>query len=300
MGIDILERIKDIDDLATLPSIGVEVMEKAESPDVSIREISEIIHRDPALSARVLKIAHSPIYRRASQHIDTIQKAIMVLGLNEIVNLAATISVLDSFSKRQSPHEEGIRTAFWNHCMATAIIARRLCLTIGMRLQGRDFTGGLLHDIGKLILYEHFHDQFVQAYNISMENNCPMYESELHIMGTTHMEVGQYLAKRWNLPSFLQDIIRFHHDPDRAEHTDLVSLISISNLLAKAKQFACGGDHISIILADQPAWRLMREHGYPMEDLDMERITFEMDDLGAQIKEYISSLSDHQTGEPVQ
>lgn len=285
---DLLEKIKRIEDLPTLPAVAMEVLTLAHSPEVTMGRLSEVIHQDPPLAAKMLKMANSSFYRRGDKTVETIQRALMVLGLNEIVNIASSVSVLSTFTSRKG----FIWESFWDHCVGTALVARIMARKIKMNTQGREFVGGLLHDIGKIVLDYAAREDFTRALDLSIERDCPLYEAEQEILGTTHMEVGAFLAQKWNLPDYLADIICWHHAPGQAQFQPMTALISIADLLTKAKQLSYGGDRMSFVLADQEGWRILIEHHYPMDDLDIERITFEMDDLGDKVRDYIRSVNE--------
>lgn len=287
----VLDIIRNVEDLPTLPAVAVEVIGLSRTPDVSIKKISECIYKDPPLATKVLRMANSPFYRRGSGEVDTLHRAILLLGLNEIINIATSVSVLSILPPKGSTGET-IREMFWNHCIATGLIARHIDKKLGMRSTGREFVAGLLHDIGKIILDEYFHDKFMEAHAFSIDVDCPMYEAEMEILGTTHMEIGTFLAQKWNLPGYIADITLHHHNPEQAQFKDITSLITIADLLAKAKEFSCGGDRMSFVLSDQSAWHILKQMGYPVHLLDIERITFETDDIGQKVAQYISTVSE--------
>ncbi len=291
MGSSVLDIIKGINDIPTLPSVAMEVMDLTRSPEVSIREISECIHKDPALALRVIRMANSSFYRRGSKEIDTIHRAILLMGLNEVVNIATSVSVLSILTPKDD-EEESMRRRLCNHCVATALIARHMDKKIHLRAQGREFVGGLLHDIGKIIFDEYFHDRFLEAHELSIRKSRPMFEAEREVFGITHMEVGSFLAQRWKLPPYLADVILHHHNPADAQIKDITALISIANLLAKAREISCGGDTLSFVLKDQGAWLILKKLGHPMDALDIERITFEIEDIGQEVHKYISTVLD--------
>lgn len=287
----ILEIIKNIEDIPTLPMVAMEVMNLSKTPGVSIKEISECIHKDPPLAAKVLKLANSAFYRRSSQEIDTLHRAILLMGLNEIINITTSVSVLSILGTKDKKGE-CLRIRFWDHCVATGLIARLVDKKIHLKSQGREFVGGLLHDIGKIIFDEFFHDKFMEAHALSIRKSCPMFEAEMEVLGTTHMEVGHFIARKWGLPPYIADINLHHHHPGKAQFKDITSLISIADLLAKAKELSCGGDSASFILKDQEAWQILRKMGHPMDSLDIERITFEIEDVGEEVKTYLSTVSE--------
>ncbi|MBN2298005.1 MAG: HDOD domain-containing protein [Deltaproteobacteria bacterium] len=287
----VLDVIQNVEDLPTLPAVAIEVIGLSRSSDVSIKAVSECIYKDPPLATKVLKMANSSFYRRGSGEVDTLHRAILLMGLNEIINITTSVSVL-SVLPPQGSTGESIRDTFWNHCIATALIARYVDKKLGMRSMGREFVGGLLHDIGKIILDEYFHDEFMEAHAFSIDVDCPMYEAEMEVLGTTHMEVGSFLAQKWNLPGYITDITLHHHHPDQAQYKDINSLVCISDLLAKAKEFSCGGDRMSFVLSDQSAWHIMKQMGHPVHLLDLERMTFEIENIGEEVSEYISTISE--------
>lgn len=289
MQAHILDRIKNIEDLPTLPSVALEVLSLAHQIDVSIQSIAECIHRDPPLAAKVLRMSNSAFYRRGDRKIETLHHAIIFLGLAQIINITTSLSVFSALKSRKA-QEVSIRENFWDHSVATGLIARYIDKKLSMRSMGREFVAGLLHDIGKIILDQYFHEEFIAAYNMSLDKDMSMYETEMEVCGTNHMEVGYYVAKKWNLPDYLGDVILWHHQPSQAAHRDMAALISIADLLAKAKEMSCGGDRMSFILSDQEAWQVLKERGYAVEALDIERITFEMETIGDQVKHYIDTV----------
>jgi putative nucleotidyltransferase with HDIG domain len=292
----VFDTIKNIDDLPTLPSVALEVINLSRSPGVSIKTVSECIYQDPPLATKVLRMANSSFYRRGSTEIETLHRALLMMGLNEIINITTSVSVLSILPPKGSKGES-IRKAFWNHCIATGLIARHIDEKLGMKSMGRDFVGGLLHDIGKIILDEYFHEQFMEAHAFSIDLDCPMYEAEMEVLGVTHMEVGHFLSQKWGLPGYISDITLNHHNPKDAHFKDINALISISDLMAKAKEFSFGGDRMSFVLKDQEAWHILKQRGYPVNTVDLERFTFEIENISEEVKTYISAVSEPDTEE---
>lgn len=290
MPSSVIDSIKNLDELPTLPTIAVQVLSLVQAKEVDIQELSATIHQDPSLSARILRIANSAFYRRGTRSIETIHRSIMLLGLNEIVDIISSISVLTTFPYDQS-QDQSLRRSFWDHCVGTAIIAKKLAANIGLPTEGREYVAGLLHDIGKIIMDEYYHEPFLAAHTLSNERFCPMYEAEYEIMQTNHMEIGNILAHRWQLPDYVADAILWHHQPSKARYPELTALISISNLLAKATQLSCGGDSMSFVLADQEGWQILRSRGYPLENIDIERLTFELTDSSGEIRDYVTTCA---------
>lgn len=291
----VLERLKAIDDLPTLPSVALEVLSLAHRPDVTIQLVAECIHRDPPLAAKVLRMANSTFYRRGDRQVETLHRAILFLGLAEIINITTSLSVFSALTSRRAV-EVSIREQFWDHSVATGLMARHVDKKLQMRSLGREFVAGLLHDVGKIILDQYFHEEFMAAYNLSREQDRPMYETEMATCGTNHMEVGYYIARKWNLPPYLQDVILWHHKPSRAAFPDMAAVVSVADHMARAAQFSCGADTMPFVLADQDAWAVLKERGVDVNGLDVERMTFEMEAIGHQVKEYIETVMNPEEG----
>ncbi len=135
----------------------------------------------------------------------------LFLGLAEIINITTSLSVFSALTSRRAK-DVSVREHFWDHSVATGLIARHIDRKLSMRSLGREFVAGLLHDIGKIILDQYFHEDFMEAYTLSREKDRPMYEAEMETCGTNHMEVGFYIASKWSLPPYLADVIMWHHN----------------------------------------------------------------------------------------
>jgi putative nucleotidyltransferase with HDIG domain len=298
MKTNILDRIRNIEELPTLPSVVLEVLSLAHSPNTSIKSISECIYRDPPLATKVLKVANSSFYRRGDRKIETLHHAIVLLGLAEIINITTSVSVISTLFQGKGA-EASIRESFWDHSVATGLIARHIDKKLGMKSYGREFVAGLLHDIGKIILDQYSHEEFMEAYRSSIQGDKLMFEAEMELCGTNHMELGYYVAQKWNLPEYLCDVILYHHQPAHATYRDIASLVSIANLLSKSATMPCGGDRMSFILSDEEAWHILRERGHAIDALDIERITFEMESIGEQVSRYINTVMEPTSPESV-
>ena len=286
----IKKKLEQIDEIPTLPSVAIEIISLAQSPNVQMNKLSEVIHRDPPLAARVLRAANSAYYRRGDIEIETIQRAVLMLGLNEIVNLTSSISVFSAFPTN-AQDTQSLRFAFWNHCVATGIIAKYMAKKFDLPTNGQEFVGGLLHDIGKIILDEYFHEDFVKAHDLSVERGQALILAEREVLGTDHAEVGAILADRWRLPAYLKDVIGFHHNPAQATAKEATAVVSLANLLAQGLELNCGGSLPSFVLEEQEGWLVLKQLGHPMDDIDIERLTFELSDMRQEVASYIGSFS---------
>lgn len=229
--VNLKEKIQSIIQLPTLPGIAVEVINMVDNPKTSASALGQIISKDQVLAAKVLKIANSPFYG-FSKKIATIDFAIIVLGFDTLKEVVLSVSLISTLAKKRTKNFD--MNQFWNHSVACGIVARTLARNYGYRVIGEVFIAGLLHDIGILILNQYFFSAFKEISRLYHEEGIGLEESEKHVLGVTHAEVGAWLAERWNFPPQLIDSIAFHHYPKRSDkHSDIVSIIHIADVLCQ-------------------------------------------------------------------
>ncbi|MBN1381955.1 MAG: HDOD domain-containing protein [Deltaproteobacteria bacterium] len=217
------------DDLPTLPSIATDIFRIASNPSTSGNELTHIIMRDPALTSKLLKTVNSAFFGNP-QKISSIDQAIILLGLDDIVDIAFGLAAAKIFDVKPlkgfvDPNH------LWHHAICTALIAQNLCRDVP-EYADLAFTAGLLHDVGKIFLIEKFADMYLKAFSNNANYNLPLFELEEDIFGTNHAIIGKELSSRWNLPDPLVNAITYHHQPFSApSHTDLAAIIGLADYL---------------------------------------------------------------------
>jgi len=226
----IKERIQSIIQLPALPSVAMEVVELVDNPRTSASKLGKVISTDQALTAKVLKIANSPFYG-FPRKISTIDFAIIVLGYDALKEIVISISLISSLQRKSDGLFDS--KCFWDHAIATGVLARRLARDLGYRVTEEVFVGGLLHDMGVSVLHRYFKSEFRRIVEIARESDLTFLEAEESVLGVTHADVGGWLAERWNLPGHLVEAISLHHTPAKAERNqELVSLIHCADVFS--------------------------------------------------------------------
>ncbi len=232
MSIAAQEFVRAVGDLFSLPEVAVRLNAMLDDPDSSMAEIGEVISQDPGLTMRVLHLVNSPFYGLSAE-VDTISKAVTILGTRQIRNLVLATSVISVF--KGLPVEHITMEGFWRHSLYCAVIARLLSERCLKGQAETLFTAGLLHDIGQLVIFSRIPEKAHEAYLLSLQGRGEMApeEAERRVMGFDHAQVGGALARAWNLPLNLQECVEFHHDPGGAEdHPVEVAVVHIANSLA--------------------------------------------------------------------
>ncbi len=283
----IVQIIGDLDSLPTLPHVASQVMELSMSSRVSVKEIAKILETDPALTSKVLKVANSAFYG-LKQQVNSLELALVILGMGEISYLVMSVSVFSAF-----PDIPGKKTfnreQFWIHSAGCGHFARIIARRLGeSSLSGEVFVGGLLHDIGKIVLDEKAHEVFTDIFTRAQEEDRAIWEVEREVLGFTHEEVGLVLAQKWNLPVSLQEAISCHHTPEEAEKAPFtVAVVRMADLFCKAKDIGYGGDKKGFVFSEDVSWALLQKIKPEISNIDIEKFTFELDDEIGKVKEFI-------------
>lgn len=228
---------QDIDDFPALPSIVGQVMEVASSPESSASDLMETIQPDPAMCTAILKVANSSLFGQPRK-VDSLERAITLLGFKEIECIVLAKAVADSFQSVFSQHGTMIEK-FWEHSFACGLAAK----IIGSHLNlssGQFFLGGLIHDIGKLAIMISFPDEYARSGLMNEFSTSEHRRREVETIGICHDQVGAKLLEKWNFPEILLRSTGDHHDPERVSNDTIYPLvIQLADLMA---HLGCAGD----------------------------------------------------------
>lgn len=226
----ILEKLDRVENLPTLPSIVMEVNKMLQDPNTSIRQLSEIIERDQSFVSKILKLVNSAFFGLRSK-VGNISHAITLLGFSTIRNAVLSVSVISAFTDDNDFTGFDI-TDFWKHSIAVAVTSRNLAEKSRLHSQDESFIGGLLHDIGKVILFQYFKDLFLKIWEIFKNGGQPFYLVEREALQIDHAQIGAHLAEKWQLPKELVNAIRCHHEINEAlKDQNLLMIVHTADLI---------------------------------------------------------------------
>jgi len=229
------ELVTYIESLAALPSAYYRVREQIESPNGSISEVARLVETDPALTTGVLKLVNSAFYG-FSRKIESVERAILVLGLQQTHELLLAITVSNVFDGIHPQYMDMKR--YWLGCMMTALTARELAYLTCNPAANRLFVIGLLADTGHLVMYQTVPELAVEAQTAADTGNEPLFEAERRIIGCDSAEVGAALMDNWKLPASFAEIIGAQITPRLAgKHIIEAELLHIALALSKADRY---------------------------------------------------------------
>ncbi|MEW5744030.1 MAG: HDOD domain-containing protein [Nitrospirota bacterium] len=203
---DALEKIiMETVDVPSLPPIAAKVMQLISSDYSSITELERLIERDQAFSARLLRIANSPYYGRG-RSIDTVSAAIILIGFNSMKSLVAAASMKD-IHRRFGLFEQ----RHWEHSLGVSLAATLLANETQMISGEEAMIGGLIHDMGKIILNNSVPETYSLIIERVYEEGLSSIHAESEMLGFNHCNVGGLIARKWKLPRSLEAAIEYHH-----------------------------------------------------------------------------------------
>ena len=217
---------KSASQLFSLPEICIRLSDLIYDPESSIQDIAELIAVDPSLSARLLKIANSSFYSFPSQ-VDTLSRAITLIGTADLYSLALATSTPDMFKALDGNEHINIEQ-YWRHSVITGLIGRSLAKQLNERHSENLFLAGLFHNLGKLVILEQMPDKFIEIEKRLSAEIAP-WVIEKEILDYSYADVGQALLDVWNMPNNIIDMVANQHTPELAIDTKSASLIHIAN-----------------------------------------------------------------------
>ncbi|MCX8053348.1 MAG: response regulator [Armatimonadetes bacterium] len=218
--------------LPSLPSAYLELLAELRSPESGVRKIAEIVSRDVGMTAKVLHLVNSAFFGMHQQVTD-VERAVAILGMSTISGLVLSCKIFSQISL-QTMQVFSIE-ALVKHSVEVGAMTRAIAATGGIKQPELDdcFSGGVLHDVGKLVLASNMPAQYLDAQAKAQTNQIPLWMVEREMFGATHAEVGAYLLGLWGLPDSVVEAVAYHHTPDRCIHKEfcLLTAVHVADIL---------------------------------------------------------------------
>jgi len=234
--------IHGIEQLVTLPAVYFEIRRVIESPNSTMMDIARTISTDPALAAKMLRIVNSPLYAQ-SRPVETITRAVSMLGMIQIHDLALAASLSSSFARIPVGVMDMAR--FWRGSVLRACLMKALAVRAGLREQERSFLQGLLSDIGHLVMYLRIPDACAVVLHQAQTGNTPLYRIERDNLGCDYAQVGASLLRRWHLPAGVHEVVAMQNTPaESTQYRREAALLHIAVSIASEPEDDFASDRI--------------------------------------------------------
>jgi len=231
--------------MPSLSTTVTKVLEICDSPRTSPNDLNRVISLDPVLTGQVLKLINSAYYSLPNQ-ITTLTRAIIMLGLNTVKNLALSTAVLQSLGGEDSFCALSMDD-FWSHSICAGVTAKAIAALKGVTIAEREeyFVAGLLHDLGKIPLNNCFPEEYRQALELAKLEQGSLQQAEITILGIDHTAVGRMIADKWQLGGTASESMFAHHNPAAAQESmrPLLAILGLANVYANTFEIGSAGDH---------------------------------------------------------
>jgi HD-like signal output (HDOD) protein len=260
MPLDARSLVAQAGPLASLPAVHARLNEALVNPLASATAIAAIIAEDAGLAARLLRLVNSPFYSFA-RRVDTVSRAVVLVGTRQISDLALATCIVRMFDGIPA-HYVDMET-FWLHGLATGVAARVIGMRCGDIHVERLFVAGVLHDVGRLLIYRAVPDLARDILRSRCEGELSL-EVERKLLGFDHADVGGALLHAWNLPESLEDAVACHHRPAEDPRSPRASAtVHVADIVAHALEAGSSGERLVPPL-DSVAWERL---GLPVSAL---------------------------------
>ena len=214
--------INNLKNVPAMPNVVIQALNIVKDPNSSIKDLGDIISYDQSLSLKVLNLVNSAYYGFAQQ-ITSITRALALLGMNQAKNIIVAVAMKPMFSSEENKE-------LWKHSITAAVGCEYIAQYLNIMDSEEAFVIGFLHDIGKIIL--NMQDKTIcNKIKELVANGSDIIEAERMFFGTDHAEVGAELAKKWQLPILLTNVIKYHHTPNLASVPKECSLVYLVDKL---------------------------------------------------------------------
>jgi HD-like signal output (HDOD) protein len=269
--------IERVGDLPAIPEIVAEVLRVTDDPMADMADVTEIVERDPAMTAKILRISNSPYYGM-KQYVGTLKLALVILGVREVRNIVLGVSVFDSL--KDGKHDRLIPESFWTHSFLVGGLSKQLATTMRLGMHGEAFICGLLHDIGKLVLLRQMLTPYAKLLESTGGRADSLCDAEASQYGFTHADAAAALAERWNFPRTLADAIHLHHPRENVSLTSakdpkLAAIVRLANIAAY-EDFDSSEGGAPASCADSEIWSVLSTAPEPLDPGDRVRVLGEL------------------------
>ncbi|MBT2968953.1 MAG: phosphohydrolase [gamma proteobacterium symbiont of Ctena orbiculata] len=274
--------VKDLDHLVSLPDICIKVNRLMATGNYSSAQVADIIIQDTDISARLLRLVNSSFYGLPTK-VETLSRAVTIIGADELRNLVMAATALRTFTG--IPKQLVDMTEYWQHSVTTGVMAQSLAKHCNILHSERLFVMGLLHDVGRLVIYLTLPEKATDILYITGGDNWILPETETDVLGFTHLDVGAELMRAWELPESFVAVAGCHNNPQQAGDYRLeTSLVHIAKAIANGEMVG--------LSVEEMLWAIT-PFAWTMTGLTPEMVTPLIDEMVSKSHDALSMITSH-------
>lgn len=237
----VLQKVNQLD---PIPVVIHKVLELAGDPEASLQDLMEVVERDPAITANLLKTVNSA-HMGLPVKVDSVQQAVSMLGLQQVVEMVMSQNLSGNLNRSQKGY--GLAKGdLWRQSLAVAMVARTLAGGRDLMSLPAIYTAALLKDIGKVVLHEFVADRLSFIQEAVTSKAMSFVEAEKEVLGMDHMMLGGIIAKQWQFSSHMVYMIENHHLPNTASRNDPATCtLYLADMIAMMVDTGVGVDRLA-------------------------------------------------------
>jgi putative nucleotidyltransferase with HDIG domain len=275
------------ENLPTLPTIFNEFNALMKSDFVSPKKLAMLIKRDQSMVIKVISLTNVALHGKR-ENITDISNAVAYLGLNKLKRLILQICLSRMFTFGSVDIPDFNPVAFWEHALGTAYFAEILAKSLNFPPNENFYLGGLMHDVGKNMLYTCYPHEFEEIVFNQTNDGIPDYEAEMEVLGVDHTDIGAFFTEQWRMDPAIIAAVRDHHTLNESEHNEVTLIVHLANLFAKTAELCFPWEDRSIDIKKSPAWEKVLSMSKTQVDPD--KLTLMLFDATPEIRNTVQSL----------
>lgn len=287
---ELRKRVEEIRSLPSSPAVLKPLLDLLRQPpdEIEIDRVVQLVSYEKTIAAQLLRIANSPLYGR-TRPAESIQAAIFTLGIQRIEDILLSNCFGKIVPKDKWVVDPGV---FWRHSFGCALVCREFAERIGYHDPEKAYLAGLLHDLGIVVNSLAYTDQYRAVLTHAVKNGCPLEEQESELLGFTHAESGAILAKSWQLPAPIADVIEWHHAIEHAPPGNpLIAITHLADLLCRVRNLGYGYEEWRAIdMEADPAWIALEKQWPKLASMDLARFTLDLDAYVVRITSLVDTI----------
>ncbi|PLX47873.1 MAG: hypothetical protein C0613_13170 [Desulfobulbaceae bacterium] len=284
-----IQLIAQVNDFPPLPAVVTRILQVTADPESSLDKLAAIVEAEVGLSASVIKMANSPFFG-LSREVSSISHALAVLGMEEVRNMVLAKVMFNTFTSYRKKGD--MVNSLWRHSFYSALAAKTIAENMGHDDNGL-FVAGLIHDIGKLVIFLAFSRESLEKIYGKTENLDDS-KKEIAYLGLNHEDLGRLLIKSWLFPETLQMAVGYHHCPESAPAHQLYPLVvRLADILAQLNVVGMEGEEgaaLCLPFLDPPLAGLFAEHGLPLTAATIKELFRQTEKAFAQADDLVALL----------
>jgi HD-like signal output (HDOD) protein len=287
---ELRKRVEKLRSLPSSPAVLKPLLDLLHQPPdkIQIDRVVQLVSYEKTIAAQLLRIANSPLYGRAKPA-ESIQAAIFTLGIQGIEDILLSNCFGKLVPEGKWVVDPGV---FWRHSFGCALVCREFAERIEYHDADQAYLAGLLHDLGIIVNSLAYTEEYRAVLAAAVPSGRPLHEQEKETLGFTHCDSGVILAKTWQLPPAICEVIEWHHDIEHAPSGNpLIAITHLGDLLCRVRNLGYGYEEWRAIdLAADPAWIELAKHCPKLASIDLARFTLDLDAYVVRITKLVDTI----------